>query len=50
MSDDDLPEYWGKIDPTAIKLYFDCYGEEEDYVDPEAGDYVFKREVKIHAD
>lgn len=38
MNDDDLPDYWGEICPDL--MHFD---EDDEYVDPDAGDYVYKR-------
>ena len=49
MNDDDMPDFWGEICPDWFKFHhFD--EDEAEYVDPDAGDYVFERRMIIHAD
>lgn len=46
MTDDDLPDYWGEIDPNWIK-YHHSDDDESEYIDPDAGDYVFSRNLRF---
>ena len=46
MTDDDLPDYWGEIDPNWMKYHhFD--DDESEYIDLDAGDYVFSRNLRF---